>query len=294
MGRQSKTEEFSMKINWYEIYTKYGFEYRPIAGGADNVIITTGSGNTIACDEVVDGTLGSCKVQYVKIMDGAIDATGKIGTIAGGLSVSIVNSSSLFSTIINSSNIAIVNSSALNITNTAFSVVNSSGWIMAQSNTVQNINIINSGGWVIAQSNTATAINIINSANWVIAVSNTAGRTVFATHESAQMSSSGVVLTPKFAVISASATDNTIVAAVATKAIRVIQMDMMSLVGVNGRFLSGVGGAVLTGFSFIGSNGGLVRPFSPVGWFQTATNTLLNLNLSAAQSVGGCLTYVEV
>lgn len=45
---------------------------------ADNVAVTAGTGTTIAADEVVDGTLGTVKVQYVKIMDGVIDSTTKI------------------------------------------------------------------------------------------------------------------------------------------------------------------------------------------------------------------------
>ncbi|WP_316176208.1 hypothetical protein [Bradyrhizobium sp. SZCCHNRI1073] len=45
---------------------------------ADNVVVTAGTGTTIAADEVVDGTLGTVKVQYVKIMDGALDGTGKL------------------------------------------------------------------------------------------------------------------------------------------------------------------------------------------------------------------------
>jgi hypothetical protein len=54
---------------------------------ADNVSITAGTGTTVAADEVVDGTLGTVKVQYVKLMDGALDGTTK-GTIgANGLKV---------------------------------------------------------------------------------------------------------------------------------------------------------------------------------------------------------------
>lgn len=52
---------------------------------ADNVIITPGSGNTVAADEVVDGTLGTVKVQYVKIMDGTLDGTSKASVGANGL-----------------------------------------------------------------------------------------------------------------------------------------------------------------------------------------------------------------
>src|SRR5690242_12660404 len=53
---------------------------------ADNV--TTGTtGLTVGADEVVDGTLGTVKVQYVKIMDGTLDGTSKAAVGANGLSV---------------------------------------------------------------------------------------------------------------------------------------------------------------------------------------------------------------
>lgn len=45
---------------------------------SDNVAITAGVGTTIACDEVVDATLGTVKVQFTKIMDGTLDSTNKL------------------------------------------------------------------------------------------------------------------------------------------------------------------------------------------------------------------------
>lgn len=51
---------------------------------ADNVAITAGSGTTIAADEVNDGTLGTCKAQYVKVMDGTIDGTNKMVISSSG------------------------------------------------------------------------------------------------------------------------------------------------------------------------------------------------------------------
>lgn len=54
---------------------------------ADNVAITAGTGTTIAADEVTDGTLGSVKVQYVKLMDGTLDGTTKATVNATGLKV---------------------------------------------------------------------------------------------------------------------------------------------------------------------------------------------------------------
>lgn len=45
---------------------------------ADNVTLNAMTGGaTVAADEVTDGTLGSVKVQYVKLMDGTLDGTTK-------------------------------------------------------------------------------------------------------------------------------------------------------------------------------------------------------------------------
>lgn len=102
-------------------------------------------------------------------------------------------------------------------------------------------------------------------------------------------------LTPKFAKISVSSSgDNTLVAAVPSKKIRVLQYNLLSNGGVNAKFQSGASGTDLTGLKYLVANSGICAPFSPVGWFETAAGTLLNLNLSGAIAVGGELTYVEV
>lgn len=51
---------------------------------SDNVAITPGSGATIAADEVTDGTLGTVKVQFTKVMDGTLDSTNKLIVTAAG------------------------------------------------------------------------------------------------------------------------------------------------------------------------------------------------------------------
>lgn len=56
---------------------------------ADNVVVSAGTGTTIAADEVVDGTLGTVKVGYIKIMDGTIDGTSKAAVGANGLAVDV-------------------------------------------------------------------------------------------------------------------------------------------------------------------------------------------------------------
>lgn len=49
---------------------------------ADNLTVTPGTGATVAMDEVTDGTLGSVKVQFVKLMDGTLDGTQKAKVLA--------------------------------------------------------------------------------------------------------------------------------------------------------------------------------------------------------------------
>lgn len=102
-------------------------------------------------------------------------------------------------------------------------------------------------------------------------------------------------LTPKFAVIdAASSGDNTLVAAVSGKKIRVLAAFLVAAGTVNARFESGAGGTALSGQMNLVANSGFTLPFSPVGWFETAATTLLNLELSAAVSTDGVVVYVEV
>jgi hypothetical protein len=101
--------------------------------------------------------------------------------------------------------------------------------------------------------------------------------------------------TPKFAIIDAATSgDNTLVAAVASNKIRVLAAFLVSAGTVTARFESGAGGTALSGQMNLVANSGFVLPFSPVGWFETGVNTLLNLELSGAVSVDGSIVYIEV
>ena len=104
-------------------------------------------------------------------------------------------------------------------------------------------------------------------------------------------------LTPKFAIIDAADSgNNTLVAAVAGKKIRVLLLLLVAAGTVNVRFESGADGTALTGVInlVVNVNTGFASGYCPVGHFETGVNTLLNLELSAAISVDGWLVYVEV
>ena len=100
-------------------------------------------------------------------------------------------------------------------------------------------------------------------------------------------------LTPKFMKISLSAT-GTVVAAVASKKIRVLGWTLIANGTVNAKWQSHVTPTDLTGLHYFVANGGISVPFSPVGHFETVAGEALDLNLSAAVAVGGSLVYVEV
>jgi hypothetical protein len=102
-------------------------------------------------------------------------------------------------------------------------------------------------------------------------------------------------LTPKFAKIAASSSgNNTLVAAVSSKKIRVLAYNFISNGTVNAKFQDGASGTDLTGLKYCVANMGICAPFNPVGWFETSATTLLNVNLSGAVAIGGELVYVEV
>jgi hypothetical protein len=123
---------------------------------------------------------------------------------------------------------------------------------------------------------------------------NLVGR-VSASNETSTIYNGTTALTPKFAVISAASSgDNTVLAAVASNKIRVVALTLISSGSVSVRFESGAGGTALTGVIPLVAQTGFTLPYNPVGWFETAANTLLNLELSAATGVYGCLTYIEV
>ena len=110
-----------------------------------------------------------------------------------------------------------------------------------------------------------------------------------------QAGTSAVPVTVKYAKIDAATSgDNTLVAAVTDKKIRVLSLFYLAAGTVTTRLESGAGGTALTGQMEHTTQTGIVLPFNEGGWFETAAGTLLNLELSAAISVDGSLSYVEI
>jgi hypothetical protein len=101
-------------------------------------------------------------------------------------------------------------------------------------------------------------------------------------------------LTPKFAAISASNSgDNTVVAAVTSKKIRVLRWRLSANGDVNAKWKSATAGDI-TGLSYLTQYASAGGAYCPVGLFETTSGEALVLNLSGAVAVGGELTYLEV
>lgn len=113
--------------------------------------------------------------------------------------------------------------------------------------------------------------------------------------DTATIQNGSTALTPKFASISGNTSgDNTLVSAVSGKKIRVLSITVISAGDVDFRIEDGAGGSALSGVMTLTANSGFSASFSPVGHFETSSNTLLNMELSDAIQVSGFLTYIEI
>ncbi len=110
-------------------------------------------------------------------------------------------------------------------------------------------------------------------------------------------------LTPKFAKISCAASgDNTLVAGVGGKKLRLLSFTLIATGAVSIYLKSATAGAIFADatnavpLDKTGAAGaaGFVLGFNPLGWCETTTGEALQVNLSGAVGVCGVLTYVEV
>jgi len=99
----------------------------------------------------------------------------------------------------------------------------------------------------------------------------------------------------KRAAISGSTSgDNTLVAAVTGKKIKVLGLFLISAGTVAVRLENGVAGPALTGvISLTATGSGFVLPISFPHWIETSADTLLNLELGGSVQVSGSIIYYE-
>ncbi|MCF6327574.1 MAG: hypothetical protein L3J21_09830 [Devosiaceae bacterium] len=97
----------------------------------------------------------------------------------------------------------------------------------------------------------------------------------------------------QYAVIDASTSFNQIVAGKSGVKYRVISCLLVAAGDVIVRFESGNGGDAMTGQMQLGNNTGFSLNENASGWFETNKGDGLFLELNAAVSVQGCLTYIQ-
>lgn len=229
---------------------------------ADNLAVTAGSGTTIGTDDCA-----GVHIQKVKLVDGTADSTALIaGDATNGLDVDVTR--------------VIPGTSATHL-GKAEDAGHSSGDTGVLALSVYRSTPTQGAG-------TTADYSTINTDQNGRVYTNSA-------LDSSVITAAGLSIAPKFAVIDAATSgDNTLIAAVASNKIRVLSAFLVAAGTVNVRFESGASGTALTGQMNLVVNTGFVLPFNPYGWFETASNTLLNLELSGAVSVDGCISYVEI
>lgn len=258
----------------------------------DNIQITPGTGATIAADDIGGGVL----VQRVKIglgADGtAVDAVGGSGVVGTGVQRITLATDVALPTGANVLGKVGIDQTSDGTTNLV-AAKQSGTW-----------NVTNISGTITLPTGASTsakqpALGTAGSASSdVITVQGIASGTPLIT---AGAPATGAVyngttaLTPKFAIVTASASGaTTIVAAVTSKKIRVLAVEIIANGTVNAKWQSHITPTDLTGLAYLVANAGYVLPFSPCGWFETVSGEALDINLSAAIAVGGSVVYIEV
>lgn len=289
---------------------------------ADNVAVTPGTGATIATDDI-----GGVQYPRHKIVigadgvnDGDVSAANPLPTVSTALIADDAAFTVATSKVMpvgaladesgpDSVNEGDIGALRMSLNRNLFTVlrdgagnergayVNASGQLSVSIDNTVAHDAVDSGNPLKIGGKARTSLpTAVADADRVDALLDAQGRQVVIAGLNTDLLFSGVTgLTPKFAIIDCSTSgNNTILAAVTSKKIRVLSLFLVAAGTVVTRFEGGADGTALTGQMNLVANTGFVLPFNPLGWFETAVTTLLNLELSAAVSVDGCLCYVEV
>lgn len=257
---------------------------------ADNVAITAGVGTTVAADEVADGTLGSVKVQFVKLMDGTLDGTDKAAVGANGLAVDV----------------KAVPADPFGANADAAVAAGDAGSLSAKLRRatqgledLKSLIVLAAGSNAIGKLAANSGVDIGD-----VDVTSAPARDRTTDNVGAALVTDVVMndttpLTPKFAKadVAASQTDSNIVTAVGGKKLRVLaficQTGGTATTLVFNSKPAGAGTAISMIFQN-GVNGGAVGGFNPVGWFETASGEGLTVTTGAGSTTGVQVVYVEV
>ena len=166
--------------------------------------------------------------------------------------------------------------------------------------TTGNLRVLASqtGTWNVGTVTTVTTVSTVTAVtsitNALPAGTNLLGQ-ISASDETGTIYSGTTALTPKFAIITASASGATqVVALVSSKKIRVLRWRVSANGTVNVKWQSHVTPTDKSGLSYCTQYKDAGGGYCPVGHFETIAGEALDINLSASIAVSGELTYVEV
>jgi hypothetical protein len=260
---------------------------------ADNISVTEGLGKTIGADEI-----SSVLYQRIKLIHGAdgtnagdvsdanplpIDDAGGSITVDGTVAVTNAGITSI------DGKITACNTGAVVVSSGAITETNSA----AIKTAVEVIDNAISGSEMQVDVVAALPAGDNNIGNVDIASAIPAGTNNIGDVDVLSLSSGKTILR---AVISgATSGNNTIVAAAGgALKIKVLSVCLVAAAAVTVRFESGADGTALTGVMSLDAKSGFVlnAPADPsCHWFETAANTLLNMELGGAVQVSGMITY---
>lgn len=240
-----------------------------VAGIVGYAMLTDGDSLSGTAPVALTGSLpaGSNNIGKVEITS-TVAITGAV-SLASGTKVELTSTVAV--SLVNSIPAGSANIGKVEITSTVNTVLASA--IPAGSNNIGKVEITSTANVAIV--NMPSVVNAVNGSS---------------------MYDGTTALTPKFANISMNtAGAQIIVAAVAAKRIRVLNMSLISKGAVN-LYVDGGGNLMGDTTNKVGlaANSGFVLGFSPVGWFQTSSSAALSIVPDVATAIAGSLVYVEV
>lgn len=291
--------------------------------GTASVIVGNAAAIGGGTQYAVDDALGATPTGTLNlgIRDDSLSALTPIEGDAVGLRV---NSTGALWTQVNNTSLAVTQSGAWDVSLSGTADVSIVNALPAGTNSIGKVDISNtpsvvvsnatlavtqSGAWDVSLSGTAD-VSLVNSlpagTNSIgkVDISNTAAVTiqntpsVIASHNSSAIYDGTTSLTPKFAsygINSSGAT--TIISKVAAKKLRILQMSLVSE-GAAGAYFQDDDTNILAGTAAdpmeFQAGGGMVLPYSPVGWFETTASAAFMIVPDTATSIAGSVVYVEV
>lgn len=259
---------------------------------AENVNITPGSGDVVGADDI-----SSVKYQRVKLIEGADGVNDGDISSANPLPVEIRDSAGATA----AADLSAIKTALEildNIVSGTEAQVDVVASLPAGDHNIGNVDIASAlpaGTNAIGKLAANSGVDIGDVDIKSQPARDNATDTITASLDTNAIMNDTTALTPKYAAINATVNgDNTLVAAVVGKKIRVLSYVLVADAAVGCAFEDGAGGSELSGQMAFAANGGVSVPFSPVGHFETTANTLLNLETDAVANVRGHIAYVEV